>query len=172
MKITDKIKYTNDNRAYIIQKSKINNKIYLTKRYGKIKKCEYCNELFFTSNSEIERGFGSFCNTKCARMERFNPNWKGGKTKSNKYKLIKKHNHPNANSIGYISEHRLVMEGFLGRYLKQKEVVHHIDSNPSNNDLNNLKLFKNQAEHRQYDTIYNHIRGIVHYHQNLIKETK
>ena len=37
-------------------------------------------------------------------------------------------------------EHILVMEKYLGRKLNKGEVVHHIDGNKTNNDINNLKL--------------------------------
>lgn len=49
-----------------------------------------------------------------------------------------------------ISEHRYVMEQFLGRKLTKAEVVHHIDGNKRNNDISNLMLFANQAEHLKY----------------------
>lgn len=44
------------------------------------------------------------------------------------------------NGIGYILEHRLVMARSLGRTLTNQESVHHVDGNPSNNDLSNLQL--------------------------------
>lgn len=57
-------------------------------------------------------------------------------------------NHPPIKKNKYIQEHRLVMEDYLGRYLKPKEVIHHIDGNKLNNDINNLQLFKNSGEHQ------------------------
>jgi hypothetical protein len=46
--------------------------------------------------------------------------------------------------------HRIIMEKYIGRKLKSKEVVHHIDGNPKNNSIKNLKLFKNQSEHMRH----------------------
>ena len=74
--------------------------------------------------------------------------WKGGRIKtSHGYILI--HDPLNAmrDARGYVLEHRLVMAKHLGRPLLRTEVVHHIDDVKTNNDISNLMLFKNQAEH-------------------------
>jgi hypothetical protein len=46
-----------------------------------------------------------------------------------------------------LPEHRYLMEKKLGRSLTKGEVVHHIDGNGNNNNLNNLSLCKNRSEH-------------------------
>lgn len=63
------------------------------------------------------------------------------------YVLILSKDHPNRNSQWYVREHILVMETYIWRYLTKDEVVHHIDENTSNNNINNLVLCKNQSEH-------------------------
>lgn len=80
--------------------------------------------------------------------------WKGGrKVRKDGYTLVvapPDHPYPADayhGSIKYILEHRLVMEQHLGRYLEPTEVVHHIDGNPRNNDISNLRLYASQAEH-------------------------
>lgn len=45
-----------------------------------------------------------------------------------------------ANRAGYVLQHRLTMARALNRPLTKTETVHHIDGNPSNNDLSNLQL--------------------------------
>ena len=45
-----------------------------------------------------------------------------------------------------ITEHRLVFERFLGRFLDPDEVVHHIDGDRTNNCLSNLRLMS-AAQH-------------------------
>lgn len=47
-----------------------------------------------------------------------------------------------------VYEHRLIMEHRLGRLLLPNEIVHHIDGNRENNQLNNLELFDNRKAHK------------------------
>mgnify|MGYP001092778977 CR=1 FL=1 len=49
-------------------------------------------------------------------------------------------------------EHRVVMEKALGRYLKKREVVHHINGKMDDNRLENLMLFPNNKAHMSYHT--------------------
>ena len=56
--------------------------------------------------------------------------------------------HPRASSsVGYVFEHRLVMEVVLGRYLLPGEVVDHEDDHPQHNWPGNLRLFASNADH-------------------------
>jgi len=61
--------------------------------------------------------------------------------------------HPNARSNGTILEHRLVAEKKLGRYLKPEETVHHSDENRTNNDPDNLIVFRTIADHTRFHKI-------------------
>lgn len=82
-----------------------------------------------------------------ARTEH-NAFWKGGRTQDKAgYWLVKMNDHPQANHLGYVREHRLVMEQQLGRYLTREEVVDHIDGDTSNNEPSNLRLFACNADH-------------------------
>jgi len=49
-----------------------------------------------------------------------------------------------------VRQHRLVMEQHLGRKLTKLEVVHHIDNDKLNNNIDNLKLYATTAEHTRY----------------------
>lgn len=55
--------------------------------------------------------------------------------------------HPKSNKEGYIMEHDLVMECYIGRWLKEDEVIHHINKKRDDNKIENLKLmtFKEHA---------------------------
>ncbi len=69
-----------------------------------------------------------------------NPMWKGGYKISGGRKHILTPNHPNADIHGYVRQSRLVMEKHLERYLKDNEVVHHINGNKRDDRIENLKL--------------------------------
>jgi len=75
----------------------------------------------------------------------------GGKIIKNGYILIKQSNHPHATKSGYVREHRLVMEQYLGRYLTSSEVIHHINGNKKDNRIENLKLYQNNRDHERIE---------------------
>ncbi len=73
--------------------------------------------------------------------------WKGGRIKRGKYIYIKTSSHPNGGKQGYVAEHRLVMEKKIGRFLKRKEIVHHINHIESDNRPENLELCESAGQH-------------------------
>ena len=81
------------------------------------------------------------------------PNWKGGRYKTTDgYIFVYVPEHPFSNSDGHVFEHRLVMEKHLGRYLKHRERIHHINNIKDDNRIENLKLFPNESKHQKYHT--------------------
>jgi len=62
--------------------------------------------------------------------------------------------HPSADIYGYVRRSRLVMEEYLGRYLRPKEVVHHIDKNTTNDRITNLMLFPSNSAHMKYHKLH------------------
>jgi hypothetical protein len=75
------------------------------------------------------------------------PRWKGGiRRGSGGYIRELCPLHPNAPKDGYMGQHRLVMEGVLGRFLKPEEVVHH-KGERSDNRPEMLLLFASNAQH-------------------------
>jgi len=77
--------------------------------------------------------------------------WNGGIRRDTKgYILIYKPEHPFCSNKCIVLQHRLVMEESLGRYLRPKEVVHHINGNVSDNRIENLELFDGIGKHISY----------------------
>jgi len=55
--------------------------------------------------------------------------------------------HPEADSKGYVYEHRIVAEKKIGRKLLHGEQIHHLDGIKTNNDPDNLDITKSIAHH-------------------------
>jgi hypothetical protein len=62
------------------------------------------------------------------------------------YKYLHKPDHPNARSTGQIKRCRFIMSEILGRPLLKTELVHHIDGDKSNDNIENLVVIS-RVEH-------------------------
>ena len=113
------------------------------------KKCLYCKKEFRKKDFNRISDFRvqKFCSRKCYykwNTGKHHWYWRGG---------IKRR------PDGYLRDsktdkfiHRIVMEKHLGRLLQIQEQVHHIDGNPANNKIGNLRLYKTNSAHRKYET--------------------
>lgn len=81
--------------------------------------------------------------------------WKGGRIKQRGYVFIYSPNHPYRDNKNYVTEHRLVTEKYLGRYLEPKERIHHINGIKDDNHLENLYYFPSENEHQRYHSSKN-----------------
>lgn len=81
-----------------------------------------------------------------------NGHWKGGRVVGKSgYVYIWMPDHPHSTRIGYVLEHRLVMEKHIGRILKKSEVVHHKNKIHDDNRIENLELFSRNSEHLAHE---------------------
>lgn len=77
------------------------------------------------------------------------PNWKNGRIKNSEgYIKIYKSDRSHCNVMKYISEHRLIVEEVIGRVLKSRECVHHIDNDKTNNCKKNLVACNDWGYHQ------------------------
>jgi hypothetical protein len=112
--------------------------------------CEVCGmacEVYRAPSAQTPR----FCSLQClgeAQRGDANPAWQGGRrVHSAGYVYVYVPDHPDADVRGCILEHRLVMEGIVGRRLTAVEVVHHRNRVTGDNRPDNLQLLPDQAAH-------------------------
>lgn len=71
-------------------------------------------------------------------------------------------NYKHGKEICWYKQARKIIEKKLNRKLTNKEIVHHIDGDKTNNDIENLKIFDSQEYHMNYHWIrqkQNKIKG-------------
>ena len=103
--------------------------------------CPQCRKKFKVISWSHKR----FCSPRCSSLfRRGKPN--GQRLPRNKLQTMRKVRTRTVNGR-VIFVHRLVMEQHLGRKLKARERVHHIDVDGENNALRNLYLCANEREH-------------------------
>lgn len=85
------------------------------------------------------------------------PHWKGGRMKRDGYIFILKPNHPFSNNLGYVAEHRLVIEQQIGRYLTPKEIGHHCGKKDDNRP-HMLMVFSSRSAHVRFHKDPNNVK--------------
>jgi len=74
-----------------------------------------------------------------------NTNWNNGQyITSKRLVYLKKPEHPNSDKRGYIRRSVFVMSQQLNRPIKDNELVHHINGNPSDDSIENLVIISRQ----------------------------
>lgn len=127
-------------------------KPYVSKKIKR--ECLMCGKVFYGYFSGTHSTHGKYCSTKCrysdpnfAKRGKEHYCWKGGRMTLSGYVYILSPNHPNKNSGGYVAEHRLIMEKYIGRYLTKHEDVHHINKIKNDNRIKNLQIVSHK-DHR------------------------
>ena len=133
--------------------------------------CSFCGKSIHKKESQINRSNRLYCSKECLIKDKkiimsgtnnhqfglkgnLNSSWISDERISfYGYKLFRDLKHPFRNSDGFVFEHRLVAEKYLlndensikidgNSYLKPEYVVHHLDFNRQNNNLENLLVMK------------------------------
>lgn len=116
-------------------------------------KCKICGKKFYLKPSDIKFGKGIYCSKKCfgkGMRNNNHPQYKNGKTMVEGYFMILNPNRFCHNQPCRILEHRVIMEKYLHRKLRPKEVVHHINGIKTDNRIENLMVFINNKAHLEY----------------------
>lgn len=145
--------------------------------------CSYCNKKFHLKPYRIKRAKNLCCSYECNRQLRkitmkgennhqyglkgsLNSSWVSDERITNYgYKKIRVIDHPFRDCSDFVFEHRLIAEKFMlndtnsvvindKKYLNPDLVVHHIDFNKLNNDIENLKIMTLE----EHTTLHNKTR--------------
>jgi hypothetical protein len=141
-------------------------------------KCQICQKEFIPCYCPDGK-LTTYCGWKCAGISRRGKTawnkgkkcwwtlekhgrWKGGKFVGTRGIIyIKVENHPHKTKQGYVLEHILVMEKHLGRLLRVNEVIHHLNHNPSDNRIENLKLMTKSSHGSLHGKEFSPKRGYI-----------
>jgi len=111
--------------------------------------CVVCGKESLKDSSNAKTYKNSVCSRDChnKRLTKPDGNKIYKRATPDSHIMVKAAKHPNANQVGYVAEHRLLIEKQLGRLLDKKERVHHINCIKNDNSLDNLVVFSNHTDH-------------------------
>lgn len=133
--------------------------------------CPFCDQGRWVRvdafRNESFTGMCQQCHNKIITERRENHGrWKGGKTKSaHGYICVRVENDDPMISMvkkgsNYVYLHRLTMAKRIGRPLYAWEVVHHKDGNKQNNEIENLVLLEDKADHQTSIAIQKEVKKL------------
>ena len=105
-------------------------------------KCDACGRIFTRSKSEMEKSridARHACSPECIGKMGKKPGYAPRAARRKSGYIF----------IGQKRQHKIIVEQKLGRALSRKELVHHIDGDKGNNDLENLLVCHNSKEHNR-----------------------
>ena len=131
------------------------NSILATWKKGKdnrvSRECSICGKIFKVYQKRIDKGEGKVCSQECLFRRREIESLGNKYIDSQGYIKIHLPRHCLADCKGNVSEHRLKVFNYLKKNLEKNIVIHHIDKNKSNNNLENLKILTNSEHMRLHN---------------------
>lgn len=123
-------------------------------RYSKIT-CSYCGKTFWLKTYFACRYKHIYCNRECKNSDKSisacgekSHWWKGGRIIHSGYIYLKMPDDSDADSQGYVAEHRIMAREKIGRTLLKNEDVHHLNGIKTDNRPENIVVItKSQHAH-------------------------
>lgn len=99
------------------------------------------------------------------------PSCRGGSTyiPPSGYVMEYSADHPYSNAAGNVLQHRLVMEGYLGRLLEPHEMVHHRNGRRDDNRRENLEIHS-RASHRRLHSVQDGVPNKAKLSEDQVRE--
>lgn len=116
-------------------------------------RCEVCDTERQVRIAKVERGLFKYCSDECRiiGLNRFQNRKRGSEKRYPQETDYVRVIDWSTGKRRFIMEHRLVMEGMIGRRLRPEERVHHINGNRTDNRPENLRLYASQSEHMRVE---------------------
>ena len=109
-------------------------------------KCIVCGKVWMGVMKKRE-----FCSQKCVSSGIHNGRYQDGRYElKTGYVAVLSPQHPNKVAGNYVLEHRLVMEKHIGRFLRNDEIVHHINGIRDDNRIENLELMTSSEHSKEH----------------------
>lgn len=110
--------------------------------------CDYCGAISYQVKSNADKGYKHACSKDCQYRNKERKEKIHKPREYGQYHIqVLAEDHPNKDRHGRVYEHRLVIEGKIGRLLHKDERVHHINMIKHDNRVENLFLFTNNSAH-------------------------
>ena len=101
--------------------------------------CDGCGKWFKKHRAYLRNSIKNYCSPECHYSAIHNPDYNGSRQGQRIARRVVREIHP----------------------LRETEVVHHMDGNTENNDLENLMVFANQSDHMRWHRACGEKSGVI-----------